>query len=80
VLLFGVEVSQLAEVAWVSLVAGVVVCAAFSLVVLFSGRSAEARRGGSSGAATAYGALAVIAMAAFLAVVAFGVHVMLTKS
>jgi hypothetical protein len=74
-----VEVGQLLEVAWVSLVAGVVVTAAFSLVVLFSARSAEARRTGEGGPATAYAGLAAVAMLAFLAVVGFGVHIMLSK-
>jgi hypothetical protein len=71
---------QLFEVAWVSLVAGVVVTTAFSFVVLFSARSAEARRGGSGAAATAFGALAVLAMGVFVAVVVYGVHIMLAKS
>ena len=74
-----VEVGQLFEVAWVSLVAGVGVSAAFSLVVLFGARSAEARRGGEAGPAAAYGGLALLVFAVFLAVVGFGVHIMLSK-
>ena len=74
-----VEVGQLFEVAWVSLVAGVVVSTAFSLVVLFSARSVDARRGGRSGPAAAYGGLALFAFAAFMAVVIFGVQIMLSK-
>jgi formate/nitrite transporter FocA (FNT family) len=75
-----VDAGQLFEVAWVSLVAGVFVTAAFSFVVLFSGRSAEARRSGSGGVATLYAGLAFVAMALFLAVVGYGVHIMLSKA
>jgi hypothetical protein len=79
VLFAAVEVGQLVEVAWVSLLAGIIVCSAFSFVVLFSGRSAEARRSGAVGTAAVYAGLAVVAMIAFLAVVGYGVHVMLSK-
>jgi hypothetical protein len=75
-----VELGQLVEVVWVSLLAGVAVTAAFSVVVLGGARSAEARRAGRSGAAMAYAGLACLAFALFAAVVAYGVHVMLTKS
>jgi hypothetical protein len=74
-----VELDKLLQVAWVSIVAGVTVTAAFSLVVLGSARSAEARRTGRGGAATAYAALAALAFAAFAAVVVFGVQIMLSK-
>ena len=75
-----VELGQLVQVVWVSLLAGVAVTAAFSLVVLGGARSAEARRTGRSGPAMAYAGLACLAFAFFAAVVAYGVHVMLTKS
>jgi hypothetical protein len=75
-----VKVSQLVEVAWVSLLAGVAVTAAFSFVVLAGARSAEARRDGRTGSASLYAGLAALALAAFMAVVVYGVHVMLTKS
>jgi hypothetical protein len=77
--LAAVEVSQLLEVVWVSLLAGVTVTTLFSVVVVASGRSAEARRAGRSSAATVYVALAVIAFALFAALVVFGVNVMLSK-
>ena len=51
-----VEVGQIFEVIWVSLVAGVGITMAYSFVVLGTGRSAEARRAGRGGAAIAYGA------------------------
>jgi hypothetical protein len=78
--LASIDAGLLAEVVWVSLLAGVVVTVLFSFVVLFGSRSAEARRSGSGGAAMAYGALALFAMAAFAVIVGYGVHIMLTKS
>jgi hypothetical protein len=77
--LAAVEASQLLEVVWVSLLAGVTVTTLFSVVVLASGRSAEARRAGRTSAGTAYVALAVFAFLLFAAGVAFGVNVMLSK-
>ena len=74
-----IDVGLLLDVMWQSLVAGVVVTALFSLVVLFGARSAEAQRNGASGAAMAFLGAAVVAMAAFALVVGFGVHVMLSK-
>jgi hypothetical protein len=78
--LAAIDAGQLAEVVWVSLLAGVGVTAAFSFVVLGSARSSEARRAGNSGAATAYAALAITMFTLFAAGVIFGVHIMLSKS
>ena len=75
-----IEAGLLLEVVWASLLSGVVVSILFSLVVLFSGRSAEARRAGAGNAAMAYAAIAVISMAAFAAIVGYGVHIMLSKT
>jgi hypothetical protein len=77
--LAAVELSQLLDVIWVSLLAGVVVTTLFSLVVLASGRSADARRSGRATAATGYVVLAVLCFALFAALVVFGVNVMLAK-
>jgi hypothetical protein len=77
--LAAVEVSQLLDVIWVSLLAGVTVTTLFSLVVLASGRSGDARRSGRSSAATGYVVLAVLCFALFAALVVFGVNVMLSK-
>jgi hypothetical protein len=74
-----VQVSHLFEVVWVSLVGGVAITVAFSLVVLGSARHAEARRGGHRVAAVAYGTLATLAFAGFAAGVVYGVHIMLAK-
>jgi hypothetical protein len=78
-MLLAVEIGQLVEVVWASVLAGVGITTAYSLVVLGSGRSAEARRGGRRGPALAYVALAGMGLLAFAGGVAFGVHVMLAK-
>jgi hypothetical protein len=74
-----VETSQLLEVLWVSLLAGVGVTACFSIVVLTGARSAEARRAGREGAAWGYGAVAAFAFLVFAAIVILGVRTMLAK-
>jgi hypothetical protein len=74
-----VKAGDIFEVVWVSLVAGVFVTAAFSVVVLGSARSAEARREGQEAGALLWGAVAVLAFAAFAVTVGFGVHIMLSK-
>ena len=63
-MLAAVKAGDIFEVVWVSLVAGVLVCVAYALVVLGTARSAEARRNGHGAAAVAFGALAVLAFAA----------------
>ena len=50
------------------------------LVRYGTARSAEARRNGHGSAALLWGGVAVIAFAAFAALVVFGVHIMLAKS
>jgi hypothetical protein len=75
-----IDFHALGQVVWVSLLAGVGVTVLFSLVIFGAGRAGEARRGGEGGQAAAFSALAVVAMLLFLAVVAFGVTVMLKKS
>jgi hypothetical protein len=75
-----VKAGDIFEVIWVSIVAGVFVTVTFSFVVLGMARSAVARRAGRENAAVGYAGLAVLAFAVFVAVVAYGVHVMLTKS
>jgi hypothetical protein len=74
-----VDTSGLLEVIWASMLAGISVTLAFSLIVLGSVRSATARRKGADAAAFAYGALAFLALAAFVAGVVFGLNIMLSK-
>ena len=75
-----VDGGLLFQVVWSSLLAGTFVTVVFSLVVVFSSRSAEARRGGRGGTGAAYAALAIASMALFAFAVGWGVHIMLTKS
>jgi hypothetical protein len=74
-----VKGGDILEVVWVSLLAGVFVSVAFSLVVLGTARSAEAARGGRRSAAIAYAGLGVLAFALFAGAVVLGVQIMLTK-
>ncbi len=77
---FGVvELGQIVEVIWVSLVAGVAITMSYSFVVYGTARSAEARRHGHGGAALAFGALAVLFFAIFIAIMVVGVQIMLSK-
>jgi hypothetical protein len=74
-----VEIGQLFDVIWVSLVAGIGITAAYSFVVLGTARSAEARRSGQSGAAIGYGLLAAVFLILFAAGFALAIRIMLTK-
>jgi hypothetical protein len=78
-MLAAVNVGDLVEVIWVSLLAGVGVTLTFSLVVLGSGRSAEARRTGRDTAAIGYATLAGLAFLVFVVGLVLGVNIMLSK-
>jgi hypothetical protein len=58
-----VDVKALLKVVWISLVAGVGVIAAFSLVVLATTRAGDLRRSDRTGAAVLYGFLAALGVA-----------------
>jgi hypothetical protein len=75
-----VEATDILEVIWVSLIAGVVVSISYSCVVLGSARSADARRNGHGSASVAWAGVAILAFAAFAGAVVYGVHIMLSKS
>jgi hypothetical protein len=75
-----VELGQIVEVIWVSILAGVGITAAYSFVVLGMGRSAAARRAGNTGAAIGYGALAALFLIVFVGGFALAVEIMLSKS
>jgi hypothetical protein len=74
-----VDVGDLVNVVWTSVVAGIGVCAVFSLAIVGFARGLDMRREENAGAATAYFALMAIAFAAVMAVVVFGVIVMTSK-
>jgi hypothetical protein len=75
-----VKAGDILEVIWVSLVAAVFVSTVFSLVVLGSARSADARRNGNGTVALVWGGMAVLCLALFAGAVVYGVHIMLSKS
>jgi hypothetical protein len=74
-----VELSQIVQVIWVSILASVCATALFSVVVLGAARSADARRSGRGGAAMVFATLAVLCFVAFAGGVIYGVQVMLSK-
>jgi hypothetical protein len=74
-----VEVSQLAEVVWVSVLAGLAITTTYSLAVFGAGRYLHAQRTGRRIAAVAYAALAVAFLLVFVGGVIWGVAVMLAK-
>ena len=75
-----VDGGLLFQVVWSSLLAWVFVTVLFSFVVVFSSRSAEARRSGRGGSGVFYAALAIASMTVFAFAVGWAVHIMLTKS
>jgi len=77
--LFAVEVSQLAEVVWVSTLAGLGITATYSLAVFGTGRYLEASREGRRAAAALYGTLALTFLLVFAGGVIWGVQIMLAK-
>jgi|1186.fasta_scaffold925105_2 hypothetical protein len=74
-----IEWGKVGEVIWVSAVAGIGATALFSLIVYSGSRSAECRRTGN-GNGTLYGAISVVSLVVFLAVVIIGLTVALKKS
>ena len=74
-----VELGQIVEVIWVSIVAGLGITVAYSFVVLGTGRSGEARRAGHTGAAIFYGVFAAVFLLIFFGAFVFAIEVMLTK-
>lgn len=74
-----VDVTALWRTVVAALVAGLGVTLIFSLAILGASRFAEHSRAGHSLAAAAFGALALLATAAFLAAIAIGIVVMTSK-
>ena len=70
-----VDTSALFELAWVAPLAVIVVSVSYALCVLGATRASDRRRAGHSGAATAYGVLAVLAGLAVAAECAAGIAV-----
>jgi hypothetical protein len=74
-----VDVDALLDVVWTSLLAGIGVTGIFAVAILGGTRAADASRGGRTVAATAFGVLAVVALAGVAAAVVFGIVVMTQK-
>jgi hypothetical protein len=77
--LAAIDIGLLFDVVWASALAGAVVSTLFAFVVLFGARSAEGRRAGRGTVAMAYGTAAVLSFAAFMGLVVYAVHLMLSK-
>lgn len=73
------DIGQLAQVVEAALIAGIGVSIAFSLVIRGAVRAGEHRQRSQPIAATAYAAMATIAMLACLGAIVFAVTVMLSK-
>ncbi len=74
-----VDTEGLLELIWAAPIAALSVALAFSLCIHGVARANDSRRAGRGGAATAYGALAVLAALAFAAVVIIGVLIITSK-
>lgn len=74
-----VDVGDLVNVVWTSVVAGIGVCFVFSLAIIGWARAADTRREGNGVATVVYLGLAFASFAAVMALVVFGVIVMTAK-
>lgn len=78
-MLASIDSGALLELAWAAPLAAITVSLTFSLCIHGAARASDSRRDGRAGAATIYGALAVLAGVAFAATVVFGVLVITDK-
>jgi hypothetical protein len=74
-----IEWNKIGELLWVAPVAGLAVAVTFSLLIAGASRAQDARRDGHGTAAAVQTAIALLAGLAFLAVVVYGVHIIVTK-
>jgi hypothetical protein len=74
-----VDTDALLELLWTAPLAALGVALTFSLCIHGAARASDLRRSGRTGAATAYGALAIVAAAAFAATVVVGVLIITSK-
>jgi hypothetical protein len=74
-----IDVSALGSVILASLIAGAGLTLAFSVVIVCTTRAAEARRAGSTVTSVAFGFGATLALLACVALVVFGLNVMVSK-
>jgi hypothetical protein len=75
-----IEWDKIGELLYVAPIAGLLVAISYSLMIVGWARASEARRAGDGGVAAAgYSVLAVTATVAFLAVVVYGVAIIVNK-
>jgi hypothetical protein len=75
-----IEWDKIGQLLWVAPLAGLAVAITYSLMIVGFSRAGEARRDGAGGVAgVAYSALALLSTAAFLAVVVYGVVIIVKK-
>jgi hypothetical protein len=75
-----IDWGKIGELLWVAPLAGLAVAVTYALMILGFARADEARRTGSGGVAgVGYSVLAIVSTAAFLAVVVYGVVVVVRK-
>jgi hypothetical protein len=78
-MLAAVDTDALLELVWAAPLAAISVSLTFALCIHGVARSNDARRMGNGTAATAYGALAILAGLAFFGAVLFGVIIITSK-
>ena len=74
-----IEWNKIGELLYVAPIAALAVGIAFSLIIVGVARADDARREGNGAAATMYSALAFASLAAFAAVVVYGVTIIIQK-
>lgn len=74
-----INTHALLEVVYASVALGLVLSVAFSLLLYGAVRSADHRRDGSTGAALAFGLLAMLGAAGFATIVAYGFYIIIAK-
>lgn len=74
-----IEWGRLADLVWVSALAAAAVAVIFSLVILGAARAEAAHRRGAHGSAIVFGVLGALSLVTFLATVAYGVSIIVTK-
>ncbi|MDX6702143.1 MAG: hypothetical protein QOF26_2369 [Baekduia sp.] len=74
-----IEWNKIGELLYVAPIAALAVAIAFSLIIVGVARADDARREGNGATATMYSALAFASLAAFAAVVIYGVTIIVQK-
>jgi hypothetical protein len=74
-----IEWDKIGQLLWAAPLAGLAVAITYSFMIVGYARADEGRRNGNGAAAMAYTLLALVSTAAFLAVVAYGVIVIVKK-